>query len=121
MTKRTGPSNIQLRGMIGLLRKTSIEQKNGIWKRIAEDLEKATRKRRIVNLYKLDKYTKPDEMVIVPGKVLGTGVLGHKVTVAAWSFSDSAREKITKANGACVSIIEMVQKNPKGQNLRIIG
>lgn len=121
MTKRTGPTNIQLRGLINLLRKTSIEQKNGVWKRIAEDLEKPTRKRRIVNLYKIDKYTKNNESIIVPGKVLGTGSLNHKVSVAAWAFSDSAKEKITKANGSCMSIMEMLQKNPKGQNLRIMG
>lgn len=112
---------MQLRGLINLLRKASVEQKNGIWKRIAEDLEKPTRKRRIINLHKIDKHTKPNEMVIVPGKVLGTGSLSHKVIVAAWDFSGSAKEKIAKANGNCVSIMEMLQKNPKGQNLRIMG
>lgn len=121
MTKRTGPSNIQLRGVINLLRKASIEQKKSIWKRIAEDLEKPTRKRRIINLYKLDKHTKNNEYVIVPGKVLGTGNIKHKLVIAAWSFSDSAKEKIAKANGSCISIMEMLQKNPKAQNLRIMG
>lgn len=110
-----------MRGMIDLLRKTSIDHKVGIWRRIADDLEMPSRKRRLVNVYKIGKYTKNNEMVIVPGKVLGTGAINHKVVVAAWSFSDGAKEKITKANGACVSIMEMLQKNPKGQNLRIIG
>jgi len=110
-----------MRGLITFLRKQSIEQKVGIWKRIADDLEMSTRRRRIVNVYGLDKSTKDNENVIVPGKVLGTGALGHKVNVAAWSFSDSAVQKITNAKGSCMSIIDMIKKNPKGQNLRIIG
>jgi large subunit ribosomal protein L18e len=92
-----------------------------IWKRIAKDLEKPTRQRRIVNLYKINKNTKDSEAVIVPGKVLGTGELDHKVLVVAWDFSDGAKEKITKAKGACMTIPEMLEKNPKGKDLRIMG
>ncbi|PIN86447.1 50S ribosomal protein L18e [Candidatus Woesearchaeota archaeon CG10_big_fil_rev_8_21_14_0_10_44_13] len=119
--KRTGPTNIQMEGLINLLKKISIEQKSGVWKRIAEDLEKPTRKRREVNLYRIDRFTKDNEAVIVPGKVLGTGALNHKVVIAAWSFSDSAVKKINGAKGSCMSIADMLQKNPKGKNLRIIG
>ena len=96
-------------GLIDLLRKSSIDNKIAIWNRIAEDLEKPTRKRRMINLYKIDKYTKNNESIIIPGKVLGTGNLSHKVTVAAWSFSEGAKEKIIKANGNAVSIMEMLQ------------
>lgn len=121
MAKRTGPTNVQMIGLIGLLRKHSIEQKAGIWKSIADELEKPARQRRIVNLYRINKYSKNNENVIVPGKVLGTGLLNHKVNIAAWSFSDSAVQKVKMVNGACMSIHEMLQKNPKGQNMRIIG
>lgn len=119
--KRTGPTNVQMIGLINLLRKSSIEQKSVIWQRIADDLEKPTRKRREVNLYKIDKYTKDNEAVIVPGKVLGTGMLSHKVVVAAWSFSEGAKQKIIGAKGSCMTIADMLQKNPKGKNLRIMG
>jgi len=121
MVKRTGPTNIQMKGMIELLRKASIENKSMVWKRVASDLEKPSRQRRIVNIYKLDKYTKDNEMIIVPGKVLGTGSLGHKVNVAAWAFSGEAKDKIMKAKGNCMSIMDIMQKNPKGQNIRIMG
>ena len=43
--KRTGPSNVVLVGLIQELKKTSISQNNGIWNRIATDLEKPTRQR----------------------------------------------------------------------------
>jgi len=121
MVKRTGPSNLQMLNLIQLLRKTSVEQKVNIWKRIADDLSKPARGRREVNLFRIDKYSKDNESVIIPGKVLGTGDLNHKVTVAAFTFSESAKKKIEKANGTCVSIYDLLEKNPKGKGLRILG
>ncbi len=114
-------TNIQLEGLIQMLKKQSSEQNVNIWKRIAEDLEKPRRQRRVVNLYKLDKYTKDNETVIVPGKVLATGDIKHKINIAAWDFSDGAIRKIVGANGKCLSIPEMLEKNPKGQKMRILG
>lgn len=121
MVKRTGPTNGQTVALIELLRKQANEQKVNLWRRIADDLEMPTRSRREVNLFRINIHTKDNEMVIVPGKVLGTGDLQHKVTVAAFNFSQSAVEKIKRANGICLTIPEMLQKNPKGQNVRIIG
>ena len=66
-------SNPQLTELVMNLKKKSIDDGSKVWKRIAEDLEKPTRKRRIVNLYKIDKYSNDNEIIIVPGKVLGTG------------------------------------------------
>ena len=85
-----------LAGLIKELKKKATEDNSAMWKRVANDLAKPTRQRRIVNLYKLDKNTKEGEVVVVPGKVLGVGELNHKITVAAWSFSISALEKINK-------------------------
>lgn len=119
--KRTGPTNIYMRKIVDDLRKLSYTQKANIWSRIADDLEKPTRQRRIVNLFSLDMNTKDGEVVIVPGKVLGTGDINHKVTVAAWNFSDSAKEKIKSAKGECLSIAQLVEKNPKGKDVRILG
>ena len=118
MTQKT---NIQMLGLIDLLRDNSRKQNANIWGRIAADLEKPTRQRRLVNIYKLDKYTKENETVIVPGKVLGTGELSHKINVAAFSFSDGAKEKILKAKGQCLTITELLQKNPNGKDIRILG
>ncbi|GAG29486.1 unnamed protein product, partial [marine sediment metagenome] len=48
--KRTGPTNEHLRKLIAELKKLSIEQNAAIWKRIALELERPTRQRRIVNI-----------------------------------------------------------------------
>jgi large subunit ribosomal protein L18e len=112
--------NDQLMELLQLLKKAAIENDAAVWKRVAVELEKPTRSRRIVNIYKLDKYVREGETVIVPGKVLGTGDLTKKLSVAAYSFSGDAVVKIS-AKGKAMSIKELVEKNPKGEKVRIMG
>ncbi len=119
--KRTGPTNEHLKTLINELRKESTTQKAAIWDRIADDLGMATRQRRIVNLSKINICTKANEAVVVPGKVLGSGIVDHSVHVAAWAFSESAKKRIEHAKGKCITIKELLKSNPKGKDLRIIG
>ncbi len=107
--------------LIEELKKTSISQNSGIWKRIAIDLEKPTRQRRNVNVSRIDRFAGKNELIVVPGKVLGAGEISKSVIVAAWQFSGQAREKITKAKGDCMSLQELLAKKPKISELRIIG
>ena len=62
-------------------------------------------------LDKLDKETKEGEIVIVPGKILGKGQLNHKLTLAAFSFSSKALEKIK--NSKIVQIEDLINKEFK--------
>ena len=62
-------TNIQLLKLVEELKKQASVENVKVWKRLALDLEKPTRQRRIVNIYKINKYTKPEETVVVPGKV----------------------------------------------------
>jgi large subunit ribosomal protein L18e len=119
--KRTGPSNEHARLLIASLRKEGSTQKAGIWSRVAEDLSQPTRKRRVVNLSRLSRFTKANETVVVPGKVLGSGMLEHSLVIAAFAFSEGARERIEQAKGKCITIQELIKQNPKGKDVRIIG
>ena len=118
---RTGPTNPELQRLIAELKKASISQKAGLWKRIAVDLEKPTRERRVVNVSRIDSYANKNELIVVPGKVLGTGEISKSVIVAAWQFSKQAKDKIMKAKGDCMSIEELIAKKPKLSEIRIIG
>ena len=113
-------SNSALKGFIQELQKKANEHNAKIWKRIAQDLAKPTRKRRIVNLYKINKYTKENEIVVIPGKVLAVGDLDHSVTVAAFTFSETAQEKINKI-GKVISLQDLIKEDPKGKRIRILG
>ena len=120
MANRTGPTNIHLRNLIRELRKLSTKNNVKLWKRIAYELERSTRNKREINLTKINKYTKENEIALVPGKVLSNGELTKKITVAAFKFSQQALEKINK-KGKAISIQELMKDNPKGKKVRIIG
>ena len=113
--------NLQLESLIKNLKKKSIEENVAIWKRIAVDLEKPSRNRRIVNLNKLDKNSKEGEIIVVPGKVLGDGVIQKNIVVAAYQFSGSAMKKLQESKSTIMKINDLVDKYPKGQKVRIIG
>jgi len=113
--------NKQLQSLIFELKRKSEQEKVNIWKKVASDLERPTRIRRIVNLSKINRYINDNEVALVPGKVLGGGDLEKKVTVAAYSFSKQAIDKIRQKNGKAVHISELMKSNPKGNKVRIIG
>ncbi len=119
--RRTGPTNPNLLGLISELKKQSIEQKVPLWKRIAVDLERPTRNRRIVNLSRINRYAKENETIIIPGKVLAGGDLNQKLTIAAFKFSDSAKNKIEKSGSKIIQISELLKESPKGKKIRILG
>jgi|SRR3989344_2339974 len=121
MARVTGPTNSVLVGIIEELKKRSSDQKVNLWRRIALDLEKPTRQRRVVNLSSLSRFTKENEIIIVPGKVLGAGSLNHKITISAFQFSDGAKEKIEKTGAKVVSLLDLSKDNPSGKGIRIIG
>ncbi len=118
--RRTGPTNVVLRKLVRELRSASNQQGVGIWDYVADLLEKPARRRVAVNLSKINRYANQGEYVVVPGKVLGTGVLEKPVVVAAVSFSRRAVEKIRGAGGSALSIRELVRLNPRGSNVRVI-
>ena len=119
--KQTRTTNPELIKLIRFLRKQGKENQANIWRDIAERLAKSSRQRIAVNLSRLNRYTQKNEMVVVPGKVLGSGEIGHPITVAAFDFSERAKEKIAAAKVKHISFSDLVKKNPKGSNVKIIG
>ena len=115
---KTNPHTAQL---IDDLKRHSRDSDVALWRDLARRLERPSRNHAEVNLSKLARNTSEKEVVVVPGKVLGSGTIMHPVTVAALAFSDSSRVAIKGAKGDCISIEELVKRNPKGSGVRIIG
>jgi large subunit ribosomal protein L18e len=116
-TKSTNPELIQL---IRFLKTQSSEKEAKIWRDVAEHLAKTKHHRAAVNLSRINRYTQKSDMIVVPGKILGAGALDHSVTVAALNASEKAKEKLAAAKAKYLSIPELVEKNPKGANVKII-
>jgi large subunit ribosomal protein L18e len=119
--KKLKTTNPELITLIRDLKKKSTEKQTELWRNLAERLSTSKRSRIAVNVSRLNRYTKEGETVAVPGKVLGSGKANHPITVAAFSFSDKAQAKILKAKGNCISIRELMEKNPEGANVRVMG
>jgi len=121
MSRKMNKTNPVLINLIHELKKQSIEKEAPIWKDIALRLEKSSQNWSEVNLNRISKYVHEKETALIPGKVLSTGTLTKKVSIAAWSFSDKAVEKIKKAGGTTMSIEDLMKKNPNGKDIRIMG
>ena len=106
--------------LIADLRKKGFE-KQALFKSLAKGVSKPRRSRYEVNLSRIEKHAKANETVIVPGVVLGTGDLNKKVNVAAYRFSDSAKTKIEKSGGKCLTLDEFSESYRKGTKIRIMG
>jgi len=119
--RRSRSTNPDLTDLIRLLRKKSRENEAAIWLDAAERLSRSRRMRIAVNISRISRYTQENDDVLVPGKLLGAGLISHPVRVAALGFSDQARVRILEAKGKCLSILELVEINPKGTNVKLIG
>lgn len=122
MSIKTGKkTNLVLRSLIEILHEYHKKYKANVWGAVAEELAKSSRRRKAVNISRINRYTQPGDWVVVPGKVLGAGELDHVVIVAALGFSRSAVEKIQRAGGKAISIFELLKQKPDGSNVKIIG
>jgi large subunit ribosomal protein L18e len=120
MVKRTGPTNPILKKLIEDLKKKAFDTKSDFLNDLAEKLNKPRRQRIEVNIAHIEMYANKDETVVVPGIVLGYGELSKPLTISAWKFTRQAREKIEKIKGKTLTIEELVEKNPRGTNVKIL-
>jgi len=101
--------------------KTIIEaKKKKNWVEVAAMLSSPKARRISMNLSKINDESKEGEVVVIAGKVLSQGELNKKIKVVAFSFSAMAKEKISKAKGEALTILEEIKKNPEAKNTRFL-
>ena len=114
-------SNSTLVKTIAELKEASRKNDAPLWRSIATKLEGSSRNWPSVNVSKLEYNVNKNGKAIIPGKLMGTGIVTKKMTVAAYSFTESAREKINSAGGKCLTYNELIKKAPKGTDVVVIG
>ncbi len=117
MVKPTGPTNPSMRRLARDLRAEGKKMKVAIWTDLADRLVQPRRARPEVNLSSLNRHTTEGMTIVVPGKVLAAGKLGHPLKVAAFRFSAPASRKIKAAGGETMSIRQLLEANPQGKNV----
>ena len=116
LSRKTNPRMINL---ILALKSASTENDAPIWAAVARKLENPSRNYADVNMSQINRHAKENDVLLVPGKVLGAGDINIPVTVAALNFSVGAFEKITAAGGKCIRIEDILEENPTGSGIRI--
>lgn len=112
-------TNPRLTSLIAELKSAAREREADVWSTIASQLEKPRRSHAEVNLGRIDRYAREDEVVVVPGKVLGSGTLRKSVTVAAVDFSSTAETKIEQV-GEAMPLEQAINQHPEGSRVRVI-
>ncbi len=107
--------------MVKELKQASSKNDAPIWSKLAKLALKTSSVRRVVNLTKINEVTKENAVIVVPGKVLGTGNVSHKITLSSFSISNSAANKIIESGGTIISFSEMINQFPTGKGVIIIG
>ena len=95
-------------------------KKNENWLEVAGILSKPRKNKLNINLEKINREAKEDEIIVIPGKVLGQGDLNKKLKIAALSFSEKAREKLLNAKAEILTMLEEIKKNPEAKGIRIL-
>jgi len=114
-------SNSTLVKTIADLKEASRKNEAPLWRSIATRLEGPSRNWPSVNVSKLEYNIDKNGKAIIPGKLMGTGIITKKMTVAAYSFTTSAKDKIQSAGGKCLTYNELIKSVPKGTNIVVIG
>lgn len=112
--------NSELKKVIRALGSASRASGKKIWGALANELDKPKRRRVSVNLSKIARNSKEGDVVAVPGKVLASGSIGPSVTVAAFSFSITAREKILASGSQVLSLLELLEQSVEPSRIRIV-
>ena len=102
-----------------LLETILIAKKHEAWRRVGEILAYPKRKAVLINLGELDKNSKEGDTIVVPGKVLGEGIMSKKIAVVAFAFSKEAEKKLKEKKCDMISVKEEMKKNPKAQGIKL--
>ncbi len=103
------------------LKKASVKNDAPLWSKLSKLALKPSSVRRTINLKRIGQLTKDNDVVVFPGKVLGTGAIPHKITLFSFSISNSAASKIKESGGQIVGFNDMIEKFPSGTGVNLLG
>ena len=117
----TSAANPILRHTAVSLERAAKAHKAPIWNVASVLLSKPGGNKVEVNVGHLSRVASPGEVLLVPGKVLGGGLIDKKLVVGAFSFSAAARAKIQASGGSILSVDQIIKKYPRGSGVKLVG
>ena len=119
MQKRI-PTNPELVNTINFLKMKGRQTQTPLWNAVARYLSKSRRSRIVLNLGEISRHLNDGAVLVVPGKVLSSGAIAQKLTIAAFKFTPETMSKVEKAGGRCIPIQKLVEENPSGKGVRLL-
>jgi large subunit ribosomal protein L18e len=120
MARTIEKGNPELVRTLTELRRATRHHDAPIWGTVAERLNRPRHQVDPVNVGHIDRVAKPNEVIVVPGKLLAEGRITKPVTVAAFHYSAEARAKVRAAGGSTLSIEELLKSRPDGAGVRVV-
>ena len=117
MSNPNSKTNAQLVDVINQLKAQSRETGSAVWRDVAIRLSRSRKNWAQPNLSRVSRHAPEGATILVPGKLLGSGEVSSNHTVAAYSVSNGAREKIEAAGGRVMTYGELMNENPSGKGL----
>jgi large subunit ribosomal protein L18e len=84
-------------------------KRKGFWKNVYKKVAVPARSSASVDINKIGKYSKENDLVVVPGKVLGKGKMAHKVQISAIEYSESAEKALRDSGCKIIGIKELYE------------
>ena len=103
------------------LKKASVKNDAPIWAKLAKYALKPSAARRDINLKRIGQLTREGDVVVFPGKVLGTGDVPHRITLCPFSISSPAAAKIVSRGGSIITHGDLIEQNPTGKGVVLLG
>lgn len=97
-------TNPRLDSLIAELKAKSRGSDANVWQDIADRLEKPRRTHAEVNLGRIERYAREDETVVVPGKVLGSGVLQKTSLLLQLIFHRLHKQRSNRSETPSISV-----------------
>ncbi|MGB9635616.1 MAG: 50S ribosomal protein L18e [Candidatus Micrarchaeia archaeon] len=120
MSMRKGTEKEDLRKLIVLCEKSGKRNKVALWRYAAELLSLPRRRSVVVNVGKIARILGENEVALVPGKLLGDGIIERKLRIAAYCWTPTAKKRVEDAGGEVMCIEKLIEMNPKATNVRIM-
>lgn len=117
---KKGTEKEDLRRLILKLEKAGRKEKCQLWVTAAELLALPRRRMVQVNVGKIEKLSADGQVALVPGKLLGDGIIEKKLSIAAYECTPGAKKKVEAAGGVVMPIEELFAKNPKGTGILLV-
>ena len=83
--------------MVKDLKQASKKNEAPIWSKLADLALKSSSSKRTVNLTRINKITKENDILFVPGKILGTGNISQKITLSYFSIYRTEENRIIES------------------------